>query len=416
MFGETDIMRKQLTTTEMGKYLVLRLVFSKVAPDKDVERNFRDYINGAVLDFSEKYVDVGLLNGPISVNPENHLYSLDRLFSKVKNSGHQIYLIVDECDSFVNRLLLSVDTSKPDLGLKEYEAVVSGKESMLMNWGNVIKSGTDGSTIARAFFTGVAPQAFSDALSSLNMVKDLTFDPKVSGLFGLTAADVSRGLSMIDGLTPDLHTKHLEQMHALYNGYRFMRTQKEPLFNTQYVLYYLKQLDRSGSPPKRLIDPAVSGSTENVAEFLIANYKSSAPFASLRNFAVGICTPNEMGTFKLEVEPSFNSKALFDEATVSASLISLAYFHGFLTYKFDEESDSILTSPNVIMQTVFIRALLPGMPEKWMKQMEATISSAKPDMTEFKRIAMLGVEEVVKAAGKVAGDKLALSLEKLIEK
>jgi hypothetical protein len=29
---------------------------------------------------------------------------------------------------------------------------------------------------------------------------------------------------------------------------------------------------------------------------------------------------------------------------------------------------------------------------------------------------MLGVEEVVKAAGKVAGDKLALSLEKLIEK
>ena len=236
MFGETDIMRKQLTTTEMGKYLVLRLSFSGVAPDKDVERNFRNYINGAVLDFSKKYVKAGLLDDPISVNPENHLYSLDRLFSKVKNSGHQIYLIVDECDSFVNRLLLSVDTSKPDLGLKEYEAVVSGKESMLMNWGNVIKSGTDGSTIARAFFTGVAPQAFSDALSSLNMVKDLTFDPKVSGLFGLTEADVSRGLSMIDGLTPDLHTKHLEHMRALYDGYRFVRTQTEPLFNTQYVL------------------------------------------------------------------------------------------------------------------------------------------------------------------------------------
>ena len=153
-----------------------------------------------------------------------------------------------------------------------------------------------------------------------------------------------------------------------------------------------------------------------MAEYLIANYKSSAPFASLRNFVAGIFTPNEMGTFKLEVAPSFNSKALFEEATVSASLISLAYFHGFLTYKFDEESNSILTSPNVIMQTVFIRSLLPGMPEKWMKQMEATISSAKPDMTEFKLIAMLGVEEVVKAAGKVAGDKLALSLKNLIEK
>ena len=76
MFGETDIMRKQLTTTEMGKYLVLRLSFSGVAPDKDVERNFRNYINGAVLDFSKKYVKAGLLDDPISVNPENHLSSL----------------------------------------------------------------------------------------------------------------------------------------------------------------------------------------------------------------------------------------------------------------------------------------------------------------------------------------------------
>ena len=40
MFGETDIVRKRLTTTEMGKYLVLRLSFSDVAPDKDTKRNF----------------------------------------------------------------------------------------------------------------------------------------------------------------------------------------------------------------------------------------------------------------------------------------------------------------------------------------------------------------------------------------
>ena len=408
-------MRKQLTTTEMGKYLVLRLSFSDVAPDQDIEKNFRDCINGAVQSFSKKYVKAGLLDGPIDVDRENHLYSLDQLFSEVKGSGREIYLIVDECDAFVNRLLLGVDTSKPDLGLKEYKAVVSDKESMLRSWGNVIKGGTVRS-IARAFITGVVPPALSDSLSGLDMVKDITFYPEVSGLFGLTAADVSRGLGMID-LTPDLHTKHLEHIWALYGGYCFTRTQTYPLFSTQNVLYYLDRLDRTGSPPKSLIDPAVSGSTDNVAEFIIANYRSSAPFASLRNFAFGIISPNEMGSFELEVEPSFNSKALFDEATVSASLVSLAYFHGFLTYKFDDDSNSILTSPNVVMQAVFIRALLPGMPEKYMKQMLAVISSAKPDMTELKRIAMLGVAEVVKAVGKVAGDKLARSLtlfEKLV--
>ena len=90
MFGKTDIMRKQLTTTEMGKYLVLQLSFSDVAPDEDIKRNFRDYINDAVLDFSKKYVKAGLLDGPINVNPKNHLYSLNRLFSEVKGSGRQI--------------------------------------------------------------------------------------------------------------------------------------------------------------------------------------------------------------------------------------------------------------------------------------------------------------------------------------
>ena len=259
MFGETDIMRKQLTTNEMGKYLVLFLSFSEVAPDKDIKRNFRNCINGAVLDFSKKYVKAGLLDNPIDIDREDCLYSLKRLFSEVKNSRRQIYLIVDECDSFFNRLLLSVDTSKPHCGLKEYEDVVSGEESMLRNWGNMIKGGTVGSTIARAFFTGVAPQAFSDGLSSLNMVKDITFSPKFAGLFGLTAADVSCGLSMIRGLTAEQRTKHLEHMRALYDGYRFTRTQTEPLFNTQYVLYYLKQLNRNGSPPESLVDPAVSG-------------------------------------------------------------------------------------------------------------------------------------------------------------
>jgi hypothetical protein len=283
-------MKKSLITEEMGKYLVLRLSFSGVSPEGDVMKNFRKNINNAVLYFSEKYHGAGLLKRPVEIDPEDCLSTLQRLFSVVRLSGRQIYLIVDECDAFVNRLLLSVDTSQPDLGRQQYELAVSGKESMLRNWGNVIKEGTVGGTIARAFFTGVAPQAFSDGLSSLNMMKDLTFAPKLEGLFGLTADDVSRGLDMITHLTADQRAQHLEQMRVQYDGYRFVHTQKEPLFNTQYVLYYLDHLDQYGVPPQSLIDPAVSGSTDNVAEFLISNYKSSFPY-TLRNFVVGIVAP-----------------------------------------------------------------------------------------------------------------------------
>jgi hypothetical protein len=172
----------------MGKYLVLSFCFSNVSPDGDVEANFRDHVNNAVSAFSEKYHDAGLLKRPVVIQPNNALSSLERLFDLVELSGQQIYLIVDECDSFANRLLLSVDTANPDLGLKQYERIVAGRESMLRNWGNVIKAGTT-RPIARALFTGVAPQAFADGLSSLNMVKDLTFRSDFAGLFGLTGED-----------------------------------------------------------------------------------------------------------------------------------------------------------------------------------------------------------------------------------
>ena len=66
------------------------------------------------------------------------------------------------------------------------------------------------------------------------------------------------------------------------------------------------------------------------------------------------------------------------------------------------------------MQTVFVRALLLGMPEQRMNQLETIISSAKPDMTEFNRIATLGVEEAVKAAGGDAGKNVKQLVAKVI--
>ena len=408
IFGETDIMKKQLTTKEMGKYLVLSLSFSAVSPEGDVKMNFRKNINAAARIFSTKYHDAGLLKRPVEIDPEDELVTLMNLFGVVKLSGKQIYLIVDECDAFVNRLLLRVDTSKPDLGLKQYKLIVSGKESMLRDWGNVIKAGTVG-TIARAFFTGVTPVAFSDGLSSLNMVKDLTFAPKFESMFGLTADNVKRGLSMIEHLTPANRTEYLEQMRAQYDGYLFLPTQKVPLFNPQYVLYFLDHLDRHRVPPSSLIDPAVSGATDSVAEYLISNYKAGAPYTPW-NFALGIMSPQEMGTFHREVAPAFRSDDLFHASTVSNSLISLAFFHGFLTYKPDEDKRAVLTSPNLVMQTVYARALFAGLPKQRLGKLLAMLR--KPDGTEFARIAKLGADEVIKECGKALGKAAADAIVK----
>ena len=117
----------------MSKYLVLKMDFSSVTPDGNVEINFCDYINTECRAFSNKYSDAGLLKRPVIINPTNSLDTLNSLFRVVESSDQEVYLIVDECDSFVNKLILRIDTTKSDLRLKDYEDFISSKESMLRN-------------------------------------------------------------------------------------------------------------------------------------------------------------------------------------------------------------------------------------------------------------------------------------------
>ena len=121
------------------------------------------------------------------------------------------------------------------------------------------------------------------------------------------------------------------------------------------------------------------------------------------DFLLSITSPEEMGTFLAEVTPAFRSKDLFQASTVSKSLVSLAFFHGFLTYKLDEKQRSVLTSPNLVMQSVYARALFAGLPMQQREKLEDMLHSVKPDLNEFKRVVRLGYDEAAKEGGKFIG-------------
>ena len=113
------------------KFLVLYLSFSCVSPDGDVEMNFKKYINTRLKGFilsNSRYLG---LNPNDIVDSEDHLNSLTMFFQAVNSVGEEVFLIVDEYDSFANRLLLQVDTTSSDLGMEHYKATVSDKESFL---------------------------------------------------------------------------------------------------------------------------------------------------------------------------------------------------------------------------------------------------------------------------------------------
>ena len=365
----------------MGKYLVLRLNSSMVFLNGNIHKNFRKNINNSVQKFSMKYYDAGFLKRLIEIDTEDCFSSMQRLFNLVEISGHQIYLIVDDCDAFMTPLLMSVRAS---LEPEEYKTLVSDKEIILQELSSTIKGGTSGA-IGRAFFTGNSPQAFSDGQSSLNMAEDCTYSPQFEGMFGMTTVDVKDGLQRISTLTEDQRTFYLEQMRMHYGGYCFSHTQKEPMFNPRCVLYFLNHLSKYGVPPESLVESADSGEMYRVAEYLIKQHKATDP-DMLQKFALSSMSPTEMRSFEKVLVPAFHSAELFDKDTVRDSLVTFAYYHGFLTLKPNPNQRSILIVPNKTVQNIYTSALIQSVHADSRNKLNTMIRNANQDLTEFMQI------------------------------
>ncbi len=307
-----------------GKFLVLLLSFNTLDTTKDVNDEFTKYINLMIEDFSERYFKAGLLEETISIDPESHHASLTGLVDCVARSGQKLYVIVDEYDSFANQLLMQVDTSgaDPKTLVHQKTMTMARVESLLWNFGNVLKSGTTSGTIGRMFITGVAPVACTDGLSSLSMVEDLSFDTAFEGLCGFYASDVRRGITALQLNDVDKESEIFNTIQDNFNGYRFHADQVEGIFNPQSCLYYLSNLLWGLSA---IEDENVINVNDSVVSFLRKHYKSSNPFSySLSNFV--------FESFVLKVSSATRSVDLFTASKAEDALATMAYFHGFLTF------------------------------------------------------------------------------------
>jgi hypothetical protein len=346
-------------TADRGKFLVLSLSFSEVNVN-DVEGSFHDVINDSVADFSKRYFKSGHLEESIVVNPTNCFSSLSRLFTAVKRSGKQVYLIVDEYDSFANRAMITIDTSKGDLGMEQYRKLIASKESLLRLFGDKVKSHSS-TSIGRMFFTGITPVAFADALSGLNMVDDISDHPGFTSLVGFTDKDLQVALCKIGINESDLQ-QHLTSMKRHFNGYRFRANQVDGVYNPQACLYYMRSIVRTGKAPYPILDPNISTSSDNVVQFLARHALSKEVFTT--NHVSMTMTWKEMifGLVSVELSTNFRSSDLFIAGKCETALLSLAYYHGYLTHVEGIDNPDRLASlkcPNLEMQRIILSNLVP---------------------------------------------------------
>ncbi|HMY19345.1 MAG TPA: AAA family ATPase [Polyangium sp.] len=184
-------------TPEKNQYLVLHLDFSPVASEgteAEIRRSFASQVNARLGIFIHRYATVVpelvSLVPLIDSNPEDIATTMTNLSSVVERANRQVYLFIDEYDHFGNRLISD--------GLLDVYQTIVRSAGFLRSFYAALEAFTSSGTLARMFVTGVSPIMLDDLSSGFNIITHISQQSEFNGLAGFTAADVERGVDILD--------------------------------------------------------------------------------------------------------------------------------------------------------------------------------------------------------------------------
>ncbi|MCC6552351.1 MAG: AAA family ATPase [Polyangiaceae bacterium] len=247
-------------TPEKSSYLVLSLNYSQVASDGDhasLTRSFCEATKGGVRTFAMRYraqiPELGDLYGDLN-RYEDAGDLLTALFSIIAGTREQIYVLIDEYDTFANALLSD--------GKEDLYSAVTDRTGFVRSFYRTIKVGTETGAVERLFVTGASPILLDDLYTGFNIVTNISSRAQFNALAGFTRADVERAVDELLAARPDLASiaevgdreDLLAVLEQYYNGYRFSPDATERVFNSDMVLYVLRELVSGGRFPMHMLD------------------------------------------------------------------------------------------------------------------------------------------------------------------
>ena len=141
---------------------------------QEIKRSLYNHINGCIYDFALTYQ--AWLPREIPIDSADALHSIKSLIAVVRQTGHPMYLLIDEYDNFANEVLMGVRQ-----GQRMYEALVF-EEGPLKTLFKIIKSSTSDSMFDRIFITGVSLVVMSDMTSGYNIAENIYTDETYNAL------------------------------------------------------------------------------------------------------------------------------------------------------------------------------------------------------------------------------------------
>jgi len=348
-------------TGEKGSYLVLSLNFSVVEPGPDkMETSFHNHIQDAAVDFMQRYGNYLSANQDLDYFKEKIKNSrsatdiLSTLLLVCKGAQQKLYVIIDEYDNFANTILSTV-------GKDAYQDLTHGP-GFFRSFFNALKKGTSstGAPVTRSFITGVSPVTMDDVTSGYNIGENVSLDAAFNRMLGFTREDVDEMLNYYRSVGLIKHEPGYlgEIIDNWYGNYLFSKhsTDSERLYNSDMVLYFLKEYFKIQSIPDDLIDRNVRIDYGKLRHLIIVDTGgrkvSNGNFDRLREII-------KEGEISSELAKGFP----LDKLTDRENFISLLFYFGLLTIKDTEAADLVLGIPNETIRRLYYDYIKEGYEE-----------------------------------------------------
>jgi len=267
IFKDTYILDNK--TEEASSYMVLKFDFSAINI-YNVEESFKGYLLRHMESFIRRYnLPIKTLTDPIGL--------LDSIFTYFKENHLNLYVLIDEYDNFANRLFLN---SRDD-----YLNIVTKKTAPFKQFFTTLKAGASGNDapIKRMFVTGVTPMTMYDVTSGFNIGDNISLHPDFHNLVGIDSDELEMALNHFE-IRDKVDTAMLQEW---YNSYQFSEDCEEKIYNTDMILYFIKQFMIRNKLPKEMIDINVRSDYSKLRSIIYTNKKLNGNFKTLQTLIGG---------------------------------------------------------------------------------------------------------------------------------
>ena len=373
LFGNLAIGRNP--TAEHNRYFVLKWDFSEVSPvgdGEEIKRNLYTYLNTRINDFSNYYREI--LGNTIAIDPQDATTSFHGLLGAIRQTGHPLYLLIDEYDNFANELMMGHRPAEES----RYQAILSGEGCMKALF-KVIKATAGSRGLGRVFITGVSPVAMSDLTSAYNVAKNIYLRLEFNDLCGFSEPEIARllaGIAEECDLPQTRADEALEVMRTFYNGYAFNEETNQRMYNPTLALYFLEEFHRRCRYPREILDSNLAMDRGKM------HYIARLPEGDRLIFDV---LAEEAPVTIPELADRFGVEDMLYAPKDTGFVASLLYYFGILTFGgVTPFGELILTIPNLVIRKLYAESiremLLPDAQEANMARRAAQALYQQGDM------------------------------------